>query len=430
MDQVSRRKPGLGNATRSALRGIVAVAALALAGCSHAPTNFSQFPGFADYFAAHPRKSSVPNGADQALLQRFRPRFMLPSGHAGMIDFYGDYIAHGKLYAADGSMLTDAVTPALLNRHRTDPKVVFVHEPRARRHDNATVYGRVDREEMMIGETKQELTFLTYHTVFRHSGLPAGVAGWRAGLLALVADLNDWHQLDHYTAATLVLDAKSNPLALMLQQHNYTRTYLVGAEVLLDGQRPVIDVALRSNELYPHHPTRTQRRAVRFLTPEAMRYLLGAGPPPRVSGDDITEGGADVEYSLAFLPPQDAFYSFAGFLGERRRLPGRDGPPGADFNTWPTLKPLTTQLVAGFFREGNHGDHARFEATFAKTGEMLDFVRVQAPLLGGLLACTALGTAQTAAAERASTRATTTAQLQQSPSECARGHPAPASAID
>ena len=87
------------------------------------------------------------------------------------------------------------------------------------------------------------------------SGLPAGLSLAAAIPLGLVADLDDWHQLDHYTAAFVVLDGDGRPVALTLQQHNYLRTHLVGESVRLgsDG-RFDIDVAIRSNELYPHTP--------------------------------------------------------------------------------------------------------------------------------------------------------------------------------
>ena len=175
--------------------------------------------------------------------------------------------------------------------------------------------------------------------------------------LRLVADLDDWHQLDHYTAAFVVLDAGERPVALTLQQHNYLRTYLVGESVEPgpDG-RFDIDIAIRSNELYPHVPERTVRRAVRFLDSDARAFMMGFGKRPMMSADDITDPAKPVEYELVFLPGADAFYSFHGFLGERRRLPGRDGPPGARYNTLPGLKPLPAQILDGYWREGNEGD--------------------------------------------------------------------------
>jgi hypothetical protein len=51
------------------------------------------------------------------------------------------------------------------------------------------------------------------------------------------------------------------------------------------------------------------------------------------------------------MPPSDAFYVFQGWLGERRRIPGRSGPPGADYNTLPAFKPKAVQLAAFYWRE-------------------------------------------------------------------------------
>ena len=55
-------------------------------GIASADTNFSQYPGFAEYFAAHP-PAGAASEADRALARRHAPRFHLPSGHEGPIDF-------------------------------------------------------------------------------------------------------------------------------------------------------------------------------------------------------------------------------------------------------------------------------------------------------------------------------------------------------
>lgn len=60
---------------------------------------------------------------------------------------------------------------------------------------------------------------------------------------------------------------------------------------------------------------------------------------------DVTDGTVKVDYELKFLPPNDAFYTFIGSLGERRLLPGRDGPPGAMYNTLPELVPFENSLA-------------------------------------------------------------------------------------
>lgn len=355
------------------------------AGFSRGGEPFSQYPGFAEYFAAHPPGRAVPDQADQMLLRRFRPRFMLPPGHSGLIDFYGDYIAHGTLRDGHDIVVSRRVTWNLLNQYRNNPGAIFVHEPGEKK-PPAVVFGRVDRELVVFDTSKgtvaEQLTFLTYHAVFRTSGLPAGMSGWQEALLGLVGDLDDWHQLDHYTAVTVVLEGEGSqelpPRAVMVQQHNNLRTYLAGEGITIppDG-RVVVDVAIRSNELYPHAPGRTRHRAVSMPTPNSMRYLLTGERKPFYAGYDITHGVHEAKYRLTFLRPDDAFYTFKGFLGKRRRLPGRDGPPGADYNTLPELKPLSMQLFIGYWREGHPGDLSRFEGTIGRNGDYAGFARLQ-----------------------------------------------------
>jgi len=351
-------------------------------GDAMADGNFSQAPGFAAYFSAHARTARAAGARERRLLARYRPRFMLPAGHPGMIDFYRDYIAHGELRDGRGKRLASPVSARLLNAYKQDPRAVFSYRPGAEPSAGAVVYGRIERANVDFstpaGPVRKRLAFLTYHAVFATSGLPASVTGWRAHLLGLIADLNDWHQLDHYTAATVVLDPEERPIALVLQQHNYQHSYLFGERIRLpaDGRVP-IDVAIRSNELYPWRPGRSRRRAVRFADRDGMRYLLGYGARPLASADDLTHGIREAPYRLEFLAPDDAFYSFQGYLGARRWLPGRDGPPGADYNTLPALKPWPVQAFVGYWRAGNAGDRARFESAL-KGGGYPAFARAQA----------------------------------------------------
>ena len=254
------------------------------------------------------------------------------------------------------------------------------------------MYAGVERTDLWTSRrpdsTGEEFTVAVYHVVFRVSGLPAALPALARASLGLVADLDDWHQLDHYTAAFVVLDAGERPVALMLQQHNYLRTYLVGESVApgRDG-RFDIDVAIRSNELYPHVPERRRRRAVRFLSPEGAAFMMGYGTRPLMSADDVTDPERVVDYELAFLPGTDAFYTFQGYLGERRRLPGRDGPPGARYNTLPQLKPLPAQILGGYWREGNEGDWQRYRRSRERSDDPAGFARAQVPVFHDNLAC-------------------------------------------
>ena len=334
------------------------------AGCNDHTSNFSQFPGFAEWYSANPPASTPPSEAEIAFLQRFKPRVFLPDSHEGPIDFYRDYIANGTLTDGDGDVMSNAVDRARLNTHKADPSVTFTHHP-ADGAPSPRMYGRIDREPIDWPGCSEPLplTFLTYHLVFRSSGLPAGVPGWQAAGLGLVGDLDDWHQLDHYTAATLTLAPAEpdppRPIAVTFQQHNYQRTYLLTDHpgpgrltMPTDGRIP-IDVAIRSNELYPHEPTRTSRRAVSFLDTRSAAYMVADGDAPWLAADDITDPAREIEPELTYLPPDDAFYTFQGWLGERRRLPGRDGPPGADYNTLPPMKPLAIQMAMSWWYEGD-----------------------------------------------------------------------------
>ena len=369
------------------LAGLVLICAWA--GPAAADGNFSQRPGFAEYFAANP-PAGAAGPADRALARRHAPHFHLPAGHEGPIDFYRDYIAHGYLVTGEGVRI-DGPTAGDLNLYREDARAEFTHVPGGVE-PRPVVYAAVKRTGLWAPEKADrpagEFTVITYHLVFRVSGLPAGLSPAAAIPLRLVADLDDWHQLDHYTAAFVVLAADGRPVALTLQQHNYLRTYLVGESVEPgpDG-RFEVDVAIRSNELYPHVPGRTARRAVRFLDHDARAFMMGFGTRPMMSADDITDPDRTVDYELAFLPGSDAFYSFHGFLGERRLLPGRDGPPGARYNTLPELKPLPAQVLGGYWREGNEGDWARYRNSRENGAGPAGFARAQAAVFHRNLGC-------------------------------------------
>ncbi|MDZ7829425.1 MAG: hypothetical protein U5K33_08035 [Halofilum sp. (in: g-proteobacteria)] len=312
-----------------------------LASCARAET-FATFPGFDDWFDRNPPTAALPTESERALLHRYRPIFFVPTGAPGPIDFYADYIGSGRLIVDE--KIHERVTPSRLSTHVHDPEAVFEHEPGDRRPE-PVAYGRVDREALPpVGE----ITFLTWHFVFRYSGLPAELPGWQELLAGLLGDRDDWHQLDHYTAATLALAPGERPLALILQHHNHLRSYWFGEDLELpaDG-RARIAAAVRSNELYPRPDTTAHERVVRFLEADNVVWLAtGAAENPWTAAHDRIEPGRHRAYRLAFLPQTDPFYRFHGRLGEERMLPGRDGPPGADYKTWPAFMSRVLQMCA------------------------------------------------------------------------------------
>ena len=314
--------------------------------------SFADYAGFKDYYANYPPQEQLPTPREQELLKKYYPRLYTPQGYPGPIDFYRDYIAQGKLVNGEGELVSNEVTPELLNRYKNTRGIQFIHQDKGIRTTPA-VYGRVDYDTLTITKDNQvqeyPFTYLSYHFVFRTSGLPAGMPKWQTFFIDLFLSMKDWHQLDHYTAVTMILDEGEKPVAVMMQQHNYMTTYLIGQDVELPSDKRVgIDVAIGSNELYPHEPGRVKRRAASFLSPGIASYVILGGKKPLMAAEDVTEGVQEVAYNLEFLPQTDAFYLFTGRLGQLRYLPGRDGPPGSDYNTMPAIKPKAISMVYNY----------------------------------------------------------------------------------
>ncbi|MEH6578915.1 MAG: hypothetical protein V7731_17775 [Amphritea sp.] len=327
---------------------VAAMLLIAMAGCSRSWSNFSQAPGFSEYYAQNPRNSQAATPEEQTLLNRFRPRLFLDATSEGPISFYRDYIAQGVLKDSAGKVLSEQVDSRQLNQVRDNPNIEFVHQPQPGP-VTPEVFARIDYDEHpRLGK----LAFLTYHFVFRSSGMAAGLPGWQELLLPLIGDPDDWHQLDHYTSAIVVLDESATAIALILQQHNHERSYVLGVDLPRPENGNIrLVAAKRSNELYPWHNGVEEHRIVRFMSDETLPYLVTGQSKPWLAGNDVTEAAREVDYQLSYIPASDAFYRFTGYLGQRRSMAGRDGPPGADYNTLPIFKRPVVRLVAFNWQE-------------------------------------------------------------------------------
>jgi len=319
--------------------------------CSQNETNFTQAPGFKQYFAKNKPSATLPSQQEQALLNKYRPRIFMAKGQTSPIDFYADYIANGYLYIGD-KLISDKVTQPLLNEHKSNTQAVFRYKS-AEQKGTPTVYARIQEDELAYDGQRLPLTFLTYNLVFAHSGLIKGLPAWQRLAMGMVGSNTDWHQLDHYVGLTVAL-SKDRPVAVTLQQHNYQTTWLLTDKTtentlqLPEDQRIAVDVAMQSNELYPHSPEQKQHPGISWVSEDSIEFLKTGKNKPMMAGWDITHGEVEQDYKLKFLPTADAFYTFQGKLGASRKLPGRDGPPGADYVTLPALMPLANRMVSGY----------------------------------------------------------------------------------
>ncbi len=310
--------------------------------CSGGSQNFSQFPGFSEYFAANTPNDQLPTADEIALLEKYKPTLYKAIDQREPIDFYKDYISHGELYVS-GNKITNNVTAEILNQYSDYPDTVFKYTGNYKEKGTTVLYGRIDRQAVEHNGAQHDITFLTYNLVFPVSGILKDLGLLKSIGLGIGGNLNDWHQLDHYVGVTVAL-LENTPVAMTLQQHNYHTTYLIN-----DANPTIaVDIAVRSNEVYRHTEGQTKHPAVGFLSGDNIEFLTTGKNKPIMAGFDVTNPQVEVSYELLFLPPNDAFYQFKGYLGKHRLLPGRSGPPGADYATLPGLMPRAYRLFTGY----------------------------------------------------------------------------------
>ena len=328
----------------------LAYLALCCAACLVACTggeSFATRPGFSLYFKQYPPATTIPSERQRALLETYRPRIFKAVGQQGPVDFYHQYIANGVL-KANGKTINTPLEQATLNRYKNNPHAFFSYHGEATPGGEAVVYARFDNDTLIHNGTAYPFAFLTYNLTFPTSGILDGLGIFNSAVLRIAGDLTDWHQLDHYVGLSIAL-YKDQPIAVMLQQHNYQTTYVLNQKFTLPNDKRIkVDIAKRSNELYLHSAQRVEHPAVSFTTKDNIEFLLTGNNKPLMAGYDVTHGEQEIDYQLKLLPQTDAFYQFKGHLGKSRLLPGRDGPPGADYVTLPAIMPRAVRLVFGF----------------------------------------------------------------------------------
>ncbi len=388
---------------------------LLLAGCrteSDRHRTFADFPGFASYYARRCADGDPgpPGTEDRKLLMRYRPRFILPPGSIRPIGFYEDYLPYSVLRRySDKAVLEENVSGEELRRQQDNTEVYLEYSPgRGKRGSKGggpekedpaygvnvvpVVFGRVYRERVSFpgehgGETRRlDLTFLKYNLVFPVSGLPAGLNRLAGGILEWVGlDPWDWHQLDNFVAAHIVLDGSGKPIAVLLAQHNHHRAYLVRRDIAFPADdRFVFDVALRSNELYLDSDSKNpvRHRVVRWSL--YLNYLLSGKGRPLMSSDDITydrrAGGREVAYNLGFPSPCDPFYTAKIMLGAPRPFfgfdIGREGPPGSDYYEVPELLPMGNLLKFSYLHDDDPDDLRVVRESIDERRKAMDISRI------------------------------------------------------
>jgi hypothetical protein len=400
------------NLMRYPLHAILAIlaATVFISGCSNPYHTFADYPGFREYYKDRCETPPPPaTQKDRELLEKFRPRFILPPGGSYPIDFYRDYLPYTVLMSWPAKKTTALkVNRGLLLKYRVNRGAYLDFHTSQYRSDGMNIrwgdgspppglerwpviYGRIYRESVSFMDSqgeqeKHDLTFLKYNVLFATSGLPAELSAWSRFLLTLGGlDREDWHALDNFVAAHIVLDDKEAPIAAILAQHNHHRSYLIGKDIpkAIDG-RLTFDIALRSNELYPASDSTepVRHRVIRWSF--YLDYLLSGENGPTLKGTDLTmgrnAGGGEFDYDLKIISPCDPLYTSEMLLGQPRPFLGiylgRDGPPGSDYYNTPELLPMGNMLKFAYLRDGDPEDIALVREAIDRKNDKVDVERI------------------------------------------------------
>ena len=379
---------------------------LTISNCAGDYHTFADYPGFKEYYQARCDTPPLPPAEkDLELLEKYRPRFLLPPGGSYPIDFYRDYVPYTIMRSwPDKKVIALNVNRGLLQKHRADRSVYLDFDTGKYRSDGVdlrwkkgslspgpertpVVYGRVYRERVSFPDGKggiedYDFTFLKYNLLFATSGLPAEVSAWSRLLLSLGGfDREDWHVLDNFVAAHVVLDEAEAPIAIILAQHNHHRAFMIGKDIPNppDG-RAAFDVALRSNEIYPasDSPDAVNHRVIRWSL--YLDYLLSGENGPALKGADVTwgknAGGGEFDYDLKIISPCDPLYTSEMLLGQPRPFLGmhlgRDGPPGSDYYNTPKLLPMGNMLKFTYLKDGDPEDIALVRKAIDRKNDRVD----------------------------------------------------------
>ena len=171
---------------------LLTIVALTGAGCAKGYHTFADYPGMTEYYRDRCQVPPTPlPEKDLELLEKHRPRFILPPGGSYPIDFYRDYVPYTVMRSwPDRKIAAVDVNHGLLLKHRSNRKRYLDLDLAQFRADGRdlkwipgspplslerapVVYGRSYRERVPFpdgegGYEEHDLIFLKYHLLFAY----------------------------------------------------------------------------------------------------------------------------------------------------------------------------------------------------------------------------------------------------------------------
>ncbi len=318
--------------------------------------------------------SKLSYNSETQLLQKFLPEIYISMGSARPVDFDTHYLMQSALMKNHQMVKTAPLSAKDVKPIENERDIYYVdyqgsHEilTNANKNQIAPIYGRVYYETLTLPKNihlpDKPVIILKYNVVFTASGLPKILNLFQNIFATLAGNKTIWHELDIHGAVILMLDAQSlQPMALLLAQHNYYRSYIFNHDLTLpENNHIAICYAIRSNEPYLcpnklfHAPTIGDPRNLDFV-------VTGKNKPFIDGGYDVIEPAtlaSQINAQLKRLDPEHPFYTATIPLGDIRKIFGifpsffRRGAPGSDLYAPDQLKKFSDLIQFFYFTPGD-----------------------------------------------------------------------------
>ncbi len=335
-------------------------------------------------------QSTLSQAEITTLLNRYHPDIYIGNGSARIVDFENFYLNNSALKKGrkiiKPAPITAADIKAVENDRDYHSDYLGLHQIMDKNAPiDAPLYGRIYEETLPayppLNLPARDVLVLKYSAVFTSSGLPMGLTFMQRFFASLAGDLTIWHELDIHGAVQIIIDRETlTPMILLLAQHNYFRSYIIGHDVMMpDNQHINICYAVRSNEPYICPETTTSYRTVG--NPSALEFVLTGKKKPLVDGGYDLVYAADesqkMQVRVKQLKPDHPFYTAHIPMGDIRKLFGiiptwfRRGAPGADLNAPKNLRNYS-KLAQIFYLQDGDAEIARIIKSAFKSWENVD----------------------------------------------------------
>ncbi len=333
---------------------------------------------------------TLTQAEELSLLQKYHPDIHIAYGSARPVDFENFYLKYSALKKGRKIIKPAPISAqdikAVENDRDYHSDYIGLHQiMEASAPIDAPVYGRIYHETLPayepLGLPEKDVLVLKYGAVFTASGLPLGLSAMQNFFANLSGDTTIWHELDIHGAIKIILDRQTlEPMIVILAQHNYFRSYIIGADVTIpaNGHLPIC-YAARSNEPYLC-PAKTMRYPT-IGDPSNLEFVLTGNNKPFLDGGyDIVSSATESQQMQVWihqLSAEHPLYTSRIAMGDIRKLFGiiptwfRRGSPGADLYAPKNMRDYVDLARVFYLQEGDAKIAAIIKAGF-KSWEHVD----------------------------------------------------------